>query len=394
MSERIQRILWAGVLVAAVSLGFATYRLWRYSRTVAVAPATSGYGLVYVSNRDGTYRLYTCGPLGENDRPLPGSVAGDVLPACQTGASEGNTSAAVAFLRVTDPERGADEVGMLGAVCVLPEGRREAITVSGAIARVLTVAPAWSPSGDRIAFAAAEDSNADGKFTADETGLYIATLDGHAPTRVAAGPGDDTNLSWSPNGKALLFQTRSAGRWWPTARLLDLADNSIVTRDEQTTVACWSPDGQHIAAYGMIDRRVHVLSATDGSEEYSVDGPQGDWQAALTYLAWLPEEGTSGQWLALVSQSSSQLPGVLYVRRAEADSALKWKPLEKGINHAMFPAVSPDGKWIAFSVPGPSRNDLSLVTLPVGGKPVTLFPDTSFSGLACWRSHPARGDQQ
>ena len=91
MSERIQRILWAGVLVAAVSLGFATYRLWRYSRTVAVAPATSGYGLVYVSNRDGTYRLYTCGPLGENDRPLPGSVAGDVLPACQTGASESLT---------------------------------------------------------------------------------------------------------------------------------------------------------------------------------------------------------------------------------------------------------------------------------------------------------------
>lgn len=390
MTERVQRFLWAGVMVAAIGLAIATFWLARFSRRLTVAQATSLYGLVYMSDRDGQYRLYSCGSLGENDRPLPGSVVGDVLPACQKGSGEGNRSGSVAFLRLTDPNRVADQVGMSGSVCVLTEGHREAITVSGTITRVLTVAPAWSSDGNRVAFAAVEDKNSDGDFTAEETGLYIGTLDGRTPVRVASGPAEDTSLSWSPDDEKLLFQTRAAGGPWPTVRLLDLSDGSIVSHRGQTSLACWSPDGQRIAAYEMIDRRIDVLNVVDGTVEFSVAGPQGDWQAALTYLAWLPEEGAAGRWLALVSESVEESPGVLYVRSVDANSALSWQPLEQGASQAFYPAVSPDGKWIVYNVFDQRTDEPSLVVLGPDGKPVTLFADGSFYGLACWRDVSAR----
>lgn len=390
MSERIQRWLWAGVVVASIGLTVATLRLVRYSRGLVAAPTTSSYGLVYMSDRDGMYRLYTCGALGENDRPSPGSVDGDVLPACQTGVAEADSSGSVAFLRITDPNRSATDVGMWGTVCVLGDGRREAITVSGFITRVLTVRPAWSPDGEHIAFAAVEDSNGDGKFTAEEAGLYIGTLDGRPPVRLASGPADDTTLSWSPDGGMLLFQTRTAGRPWPTARLLDLSDGSVVSHNEQTTLACWSPDGQHIAAYNMIDRSIDVLSAIDGTVEFSVNGPEGDWQSTLIYLAWLPVEGTSGRWLAQVSATAQESSGVFYVRPADSESTSVWRPLEQNARSALYPAVSPDGKWITYSIFDPATDQLSLVVLPPDGKPVTLFADGSFSGFGCWQSLPVR----
>lgn len=386
MTERVQRFLWAGVAVAAVGLTIATLWLVRYSRVLAAVPASSPYGLVYMSDRDGQYRLYSCNALGENDRTLPGSVIGDVLPACQTASGGNDAGSSVAFLRITDPNRIANEVGMWGTVCVLVEGRHEAVTVSGVISRVLTVAPAWSPDGDHIAFAAAEDSNADGKFSADETGLYIATLDGRAPRRVASGPADDTSLSWAPNGEMLLFQTRTAGQLRSTARLVDLSDGSVASRDEQTTLASWSPDGQRIATYSTLDRRVHVLNTVDGNEEYSVSGPEGE----LAYLAWLPDDVGSGRWLALVSDSVQELPGALQVHSADPDSALGWRPLDQTASHAFYPAVSPDGKWIVYNVFDEGANEPTLVVLPFGGKPITLFADGSFSGLACWRSLPTR----
>ena len=373
MSERMQRILWVAVLAAAVGLTAATLWLVRYSRGLAVTGA-SRYGLIYMSDRDGDYRLYSCGALGENDRSLPASVSGDILPGCHPGSEEAGQFGSVAFLRITDSTRSAREVGMWGTVRVLLAGGREAITVSGTITRVLTVAPVWSPGGDRVAFAAVEDSDSDGSFSIGETGLYIAWLDGRPPAKVAGGCAEDTYLSWSPSGEMILFQTPTA-----VARLVDLSDGTVVSRDEHTTLACWSSDGQHIATYSTLDRRIHVLSIADGAEEYSVSCPDGH----LTYLAWLPDEGTSAKWLALVSEDADESAGVLNTRTANADSGLTWQPLNQGSGLAFYPAVSPDGLWIAFNVVE-HGTDPSLVVLRLGSKPVTLFADGHFSGLACW----------
>ena len=51
----------------------------------------------------------------------------------------------------------------------------------------LDCAPAWSPSGAKIAF----DSNRDGKFD-----IYVMNADGTNPTRLTKDPANDNAASW------------------------------------------------------------------------------------------------------------------------------------------------------------------------------------------------------
>ena len=90
------------------------------------------------------------------------------------------------------------------------EDRSQIVTLRAADRRVseLTTGekfdgwPAWSPKGDRVAFAA----DRSGEFQ-----LYVMNVDGSALRRILERPGRYTNPRWSPDGKTILFTGRSPG---------------------------------------------------------------------------------------------------------------------------------------------------------------------------------------
>jgi len=102
-------------------------------------------------------------------------------------------------------------------------------------------APAWSPRGDRLAFAGRRDSDRD-------INLYVTNVSGTGgEKRLLDLDGVEIPTSWSPDERFLLFQTPSPGA---DIKVLSLADgqvSSLVSTRFTEGSAQFSPDGRWVA---------------------------------------------------------------------------------------------------------------------------------------------------
>jgi TolB protein len=154
--------------------------------------------------------------------------------------------------------------------------------------RGLNTTPAWSPDGKKIAFCSSMSGNpeiyvsdasglnlqrltftravnispawnpktgTDMAFVSDRSGtpqVYIMSADGTNVRRVttAAGGGDASGPSWSPNGLFLAFHWRLSETGTYDVYVMEIATGRIIQlthdagRNEHPT---WSPDGRHLA---------------------------------------------------------------------------------------------------------------------------------------------------
>jgi TolB protein len=122
----------------------------------------------------------------------------------------------------------------------------------------LNITPAFSPSGNTMVYAHAEESGAD---------LYVADPFGNAPARrITFGRGtDNVSPSFSPDGRRIAFTSGRSGH--PEVYVMD-ADGSnaeLLTPfnfgdQNYRSNPAWSPDGRLIAFQSQIDGRFQIMT--------------------------------------------------------------------------------------------------------------------------------------
>ena len=181
------------------------------------------------------------------------------------------------------------------------EDRLFVMNVDGSDRRVIVaddavgaLAPAWSPSGDRIAFGMGLVQPRPGKF--EPAAVVTTQPDGSGLRKVTPNDGGNYHFpSWSPDGRRLVF--RSAHPETKGLRIVEVETGTVSTLtadDGFDNLPAWSPDGQWIS----------FTSRRDGDWEVYAIHPDGTGLKRLTtsdgndaHAAWSPD----GRWIAFGS---------------------------------------------------------------------------------------------
>jgi Tol biopolymer transport system component len=180
--------------------------------------------------------------------------------------------------------------------------------------------PAWSPDGERIAFASRREGG----------GIFVMGATGENPIRVSD---EGYNPAWSPDGKSIVYTTEFVqdpyGRTGIGAlyvidletgerRMLDTKDPGDPSQSDGDAVEpAWSPDGSRIAFWSNRDGRrdIFTVSAMGGERIQITSDVHTDWNPM-----WSPDSrtiyfisdrgGEQGIWsIALDSESGRPVGG-------------------------------------------------------------------------------------
>lgn len=246
--------------------------------------------------------------------------------------------------------------------------------------------PAWSPDGQRLAFA----SNRGGSWA-----IYIMDADGSNVVQRTSG-GSDNQPTWSPDGQQLAFtglnpigtSTSGSGSWDVYVMSADDDGTSPidVTDDQgQELYPAWSPDGTRVAF--VSDRTAFDFAADvyttslDGTQVSQLTNGFGFPPVQFHQPAWSPD----GQLLAVVTclqgpyTDCTVSPVTVSVMNSDG-SGLRVLAQAGG---PASPTWSPDGQVIAFAGYGCSACQPSLRFIRADGTDEGLILSNGHS--PAWR---------
>ncbi len=246
--------------------------------------------LVFASNRDGAYAIYTMQTDGQDLVRLTGWPGAARQPAP-------SKDGVVAF--VTTTEGGQPVIRQLGK-----EGEQEIDLFPG-------VDPTWAPDGVRLACAANREGISQ---------VFVALTDSGTPGQVTAEEVYAGQPTWSPDGTRLAYVAEREGNWDVWFVTLDRSEPHRLTEHPAMDWApAWSPDGSKLA----------FVSDRGGSHQIYVMRPDGTGVRQLTSFplgaespAWSP----TGFWLAFVAYTGDGT-GInareIYLMRADGQNQVR-----------------------------------------------------------------------
>lgn len=236
--------------------------------------------------------------------------------------------------------------------------------------------PAWSPDGERIAFARTRDGNSE---------VFVMLASGAAQTRLTASPGFDGEPSWSPDGAQIAFRSDRGGQ--PGIYVMDdsgrdmraLSPGLVAER-----LPAWQPAPDAIIG----DQLLFTTGLRVGLRQIALVNTNGAGRRTLvadlerdTLMAnWSPD----GAWIAFASDRDGTYD--IFVAPADGSTAAN---LTDHPGKDMYPAWSPDGTRIAFESLRDGNWDVFVMNSDGSGL-VNLTNHPASDGNPTWSPDGAR----
>jgi Tol biopolymer transport system component len=336
--------------LAVLALAGTSYLAWKYSRAVPemrrqlfaqitdeagqeVSPSLSpdGRTVIYSSRAAGNWDVYLLRVGGKNPVNLTkDSAFDDTQPAF---SSDGER---IAFRS----ERAGGGIFIMGA--------------TGESVRRLTdfcYLPAWSPDGKEIACSTVSPNRPDVREILSSQ-IYAVDVESGSRRLVSRGVLDAVQPNWSPDGRRIAFWGVREGARDIFTVSRDGEDVVPVTEDEGLDWnPVWSPDGKYL--YFSSDRggAMNIWRVPVDTASGKPAGQPEPVNLPSTYAAGI-SFSRDGQRMAYMNcLRSSNLYRAAFDPSREAVAALP-APITQGIKETLYPSVSRDGAWIAFTLQG------------------------------------------
>ena len=225
---------------------------------------------------------------------------------------------------------------------------------------------AFSPDGRMLAIA---------KRSPNAKGIYVQRMDGGEPRQVASEPGGIWDLSWTPDGKYIVFAS-GPGRpalWRVPA--VGGARERLSWPGEDVRWFSIAPSGDRIA-FSHITSDHNIWEFPLDTEGAPAAG------ASIVSSTWFdgaPELSPDGRKLAFISDRSGMLE--VWISDAAGRNAIALTSFAGA--RVGNPRWSPDGRHIAFDAYPNGLSDVFVVDAE-GGAPRLLVSDVADDVLAAW----------
>jgi serine/threonine-protein kinase len=259
-----------------------------------------------------------------------------------------------------------------GAALVAPFDL-DRLEISGAavpvLERVLVIAGfgflTWSPTGT-LAYLR-------GTGVGTEVEAVRVARDGNAVPFDTTWHGPGNSLSLSPDGRRLAVGVgRASGALSIWIKQLDRGPFSRLTFGGQDRRPAWSPDGREVAFIRDSLNTSHVyVRRADGS---TAERPLVRLDRQVQEVAWAPR----GDWVVVRTDNGGPGAGDVVGVRTRGDTTPV--PLVASEFTELHPAISPDGRWIAYTSNESGQNEVYVRPFP--GTVAGVWQVSNGGGLA------------